>query len=62
MKKGKEQKDPVWQLIRDKTKAVVAEGDYFDCLAKFHGLCGFSFSDHRKYTFDTYSIVEKKSD
>lgn len=34
-------------------------GTELECLSRFHKLCGFSFADHKKYSYLEYSITEK---
>jgi hypothetical protein len=34
------------------------KGTYEECLAKFHKLCGFSFANHKQYSFTQYEIKE----
>ncbi len=44
-------------LIKNKTEIIVS-GSEMDCLSKFRGLSSFSFSNHHKYSFDKYEILD----
>jgi hypothetical protein len=45
--------------VSDQQPKVVFEGTESECMFKFHMVCSFSFSAHKKYSFVHYSIEEK---
>jgi hypothetical protein len=37
---------------------VITKGTYLDCLSKFHQVCGFSFNNHKQYSYTNYDIIK----
>ena len=59
-KKGKfalYQKDT--ENAKSKAKKMFT-GTYYECLAKFHSLCSFSYFWHKKFSFTHYDIKPVK--
>jgi hypothetical protein len=47
----------MYKLIKNKTE-LITKGTQIECLKKFHSVCGFSFENHKKYSFDSYNIIK----
>jgi hypothetical protein len=54
------QKNNQCELIENKTGKVLHTGSFYDCLGAFQRVCGFSYSHHRQYSFETYTITPKE--
>jgi hypothetical protein len=46
--------------VDEQEQKVIFEGTESECFGKFHSVCSFSFSNHKKYSYTHYSIEEIK--
>ena len=53
-------KTDTYQVPKDQQKPeIVFEGTYMECIGKFQGMCSYSFSNHKKYSYTHYDIKPK---
>ena len=45
-----------YQLLHDQTNDLEISGTFHQCLRRSHQLTGFSYSRHREFCIDTYTI------
>ncbi|GGG61044.1 hypothetical protein [Hymenobacter glacieicola] len=50
-----------YELINDQTKEVLKTGTNAGCFGAFHKLSGFSYENHKIYSYDTYTIRPKQA-
>lgn len=47
----------MYSLIKNK-REVLTSGSESKCLKHFHRVCSFSYSNHKKYSYDHYEVVK----